>query len=149
MKYYFFVFLPLFLVSCAGSENKSKEMKPKSEDYKAIEGVIQNYFDGWLTGDTALIGSAMHSTCNLKFVREGKIDSRDRERYLSGFKPRPHLENAEGRILSIDITRTAAEAKIELETEKRLFTDYFNLLKEGDRWYITDKVSTNISKEEK
>lgn len=33
------------------------------------------------------------------------------------------------------------------ETAERLFTDYFNLLKEGDRWYITDKVSTNIAKE--
>ena len=108
--------------------------------------VIQNYFDGWLTGDTNLVGSAMHATCNLKYVKDGKISKRNRTEYLSGFKPRPRLENAEGRILSIDITRTAAEAKVELETENRLFTDYFNLLKEGDRWYITDKVSTNISK---
>lgn len=116
-------------------------------DKMAIEQVIQNYFDGWLTGDTTLVGSAMHSTCNLKYVKDGKISKRNRTEYLSGFKPRPRLENAEGRILSIDITRTAAEAKIELETENRLFTDYFNLLKEGDRWYITDKVSTNIKKE--
>ena len=108
--------------------------------------VIQNYFDGWLTGDTTLVGSAMHATCNLKYVKDGKISKRNRTEYLSGFKPRPRLENAEGRILSIDITRTAAEAKVELETENRLFTDYFNLLKEEDRWYITDKVSTNISK---
>jgi len=36
----------------------------------------------------------------------------------------------------------AAEAKIELETEKYLFTDYFNLLKKDNRWYITDKLST-------
>jgi hypothetical protein len=119
----------------------------KSEDYLAIEEVIGKYFDGWLTGDSTLVGAAMHSTCNLKFVRDGKVVRRDRTNYLSGFKPRPRLENAEGRILSIDITRTAAEAKIELETETRLFTDYFNLLKEGDRWYITDKVSTSISKE--
>ena len=83
---------------------------------------------------------------------------RNRTQYLGGFKPCPRLENAEGRIISIDITRTAAEAKIELETEKRLFTDYlpiiyrlftdyFNLLKEGNHWYITDKVSTDVSKE--
>lgn len=94
-----------------------------------------------------MVGSAMHRSCHLKFVQEGEISIRDRNQYLSGFKPRPRLENAEGRILSIDITRTAAEAKIELETESRLFTDYFNLLKEGDRWYITDKVSTNERKE--
>ncbi len=119
---------------------------PKSADEKAIEGVIQNYFDGWLTGDTTLIGGAMHSSCHLKFVRDGKIEMRSRNQYLSNFKPRPRLANAEGRIISIGITRTAAEAEVELETENRLFTDYFNLLKEGDRWYITDKVSTNIAK---
>lgn len=142
--------LPLFLFlltqSTYAQENQTS-VKTKSDDHIAIEAVIQNYFDGWLTGDTTLVGSAMHSSCNLKFVRDGKISTRNRKSYLSGFKPRPRLQNAEGRIKSIDITRTAAEAKIELETESRLFTDYFNLLKEGNRWYITDKVSTSISKE--
>ncbi len=157
MKYLTFALLVLFLFTqCAPSESSNEETAieetqpeeaPKSEDELAIEAVIQNYFDGWLTGDTTLVGSAMHSSCHLKFVRDGQVEMRNREAYLSGFKPRPRLENAEGRILSIDITRTAAEAKIELETENRLFTDYFNLLKEGDRWYITDKVSTSISKE--
>lgn len=121
--------------------------KKVSPDHLEIEKVINNYFNGWLTGDTLLLGSAMHSTCHLKFVRDGKISHRNRNQYLSGFKPRPRLANAEGRIIDIDITRSAAEAKVELETEKRLFTDYFNLLKEGERWYITDKVSTNVSKE--
>ena len=138
----------LFFASCTENVKETETTETKSEDHLAIEQVIQNYFDGWLTGDTTLVGSAMHSTCNLKFVRDGKISRRDRTQYLSGFKPRPRLENAEGRILSIDITRTAGEAKIELETETRLFTDYFNLLKEGERWYITDKVSTSLSKEE-
>lgn len=143
------LFSLLLFISCNPKLVEEQTNKTKSTDEIAIEKVIQNYFDGWLTGDTTLVGSAMHSTCNLKYVRDGKISRRDRIQYLSGFKPRPRLQNAEGRILSIDITRTAAEAKIELETEKRLFTDYFNLLKEGERWYITDKVSTSISKETK
>ncbi len=148
MKHQLLLVLLLIIFSqCSEKQENPQSEKPKSDDYAAIESVIQNYFDGWLTGDTTLVGSAMHSSCNLKFVREGKIDIRTRSRYLSGFQPRPRLQNAEGRIISIDITRTAAEAKIELETENRLFTDYFNLLKEGNRWYITDKVSTNISKE--
>jgi len=148
MKFILFTLSLVFLVSC--TQNKRPVVKPleKTEDYTAIEGVIQNYFDGWLTGDTTLVGSAMHSSCNLKFIRDGKLDRRDRTQYLSGFRPRPRLEDAEGRIISIDITRTAAEAKIELETADRLFTDYFNLLKVGPRWYITDKVSTSIAKTE-
>lgn len=137
----------LFLASCQQKVEEVSVVKEQSEDYLAIEQVIENYFNGWLTGDSTLVGMAMHSSCHLKFVLDGKIEKRNRTAYLSGFKPRPRLEDAEGRILSIDITRTAAEAKIELETKTRLFTDYFNLLKEGDRWYITDKVSTSISKE--
>ncbi len=148
MKIILYSTLLLFLFSCTEQQKDELTLHTNTEDHLAIEGVIQNYFDGWLTGDTTLVGSAMHATCNLKFVREGKIDRRNRTQYLSGFKPRPRLKNAEGRILSIDITRTAAEAKIELETADRLFTDYFNLLKEGNRWYITDKVSTNIAKPE-
>ena len=136
----------LVCIQCTQKDVVAQEPPIKTADHIAVEAVIQNYFDGWLTGDTILVGSAMHKSCHLKFIRDGKIDIRNRAQYLGGFKPRPRLENAEGRIISIDITRTVAEAKIELETESRLFTDYFNLLKEGDRWYITDKVSTNITK---
>ncbi len=150
MRYYLFAtLLVICFVQCTQNQQSvEKQPEPKSKDYLAIESVIQNYFDGWLTGDTTLVGGAMHHSCHLKFVRDGKFDMRNRTQYLSGFKPRPRLENAEGRIISIDITRTAAAAEVELETENRLFTDYFNLLKEGNRWYITDKVSTNIAKEE-
>ena len=145
----------MILCSIAFTQCQEKPSEPKTTtsiiekttDEIAVEGVIQNYFDGWLTGDSTLVGSAMHKSCHLKFVRNDTIRMRNRTKYLSGFKPRPRLPNAEGRILSIDIVRTAAEAKIELETETRVYTDYFNLLKEGDRWYITDKVSTSIAKE--
>ena len=141
----FGILIVILFIQC----HSSKEIQSTANnnpDRQAIEGVIQNYFDGWLTGDTSLIGSAMHESCNLKFIRDGKFGKRTRTEYLSFFKPRPRLANSEGRILTIDITKNAGAAKIELETEKRLFTDYFNLLKEGERWYITDKVSTSITK---
>lgn len=145
--FFFFQCGPKQVKKIQGVQNKQKSEKTASSpDELAIKKVINNYFEGWLTGDTSLIGSAMHSTCHLKFVRKNKVDIRNRTEYLSNFKPRPRLPNAEGRIISIDITRTAAEAKVELETVSRLFTDYFNLLKENNRWYITDKVSTNIEK---
>lgn len=151
MKQLFFIsFCILCLTQCKEQTSDTSTTATnieKTKDQIAIEGVIQNYFDGWLTGDTTLVGSAMHKSCHLKFIRNDTIRIRNRTQYLSGFKPRPRLANAEGRIISINITRNAAEAKIELEIETRIYTDYFNLLKEGNRWYITDKVSTNIAKE--
>ena len=44
------------------------------EDKKAIEATIENYFEGWLTGDTTLIGSAMHPSCHLKFFPRGEYE---------------------------------------------------------------------------
>lgn len=137
MKLFFSIFFLAFALTSASSQ---------TSDLQLIEGTIQNYFDGWLTGDTTLVGSAMHATCNLKFIRDGKVARRDRTNYLSGFKPRPRLADSEGHIVNIDITNNAAAAKVVLDTPNRHFTDYFNLLKEGDRWYITDKVSTSYSK---
>ena len=147
MKHFIFIaFCLLVLTQCQEKQSTAIDVSAKTPDQIAIEGVIQNYFDGWLTGDTTLVGSAMHKSCHLKFVRNDTVRMRNRTQYLNGFKPRPRLANAEGRIISINITRTAAEAKIELEIPNRIYTDYFNLLKEGNRWYITDKVSTNIAK---
>ncbi|MBK8429451.1 MAG: nuclear transport factor 2 family protein [Lewinellaceae bacterium] len=37
-------------------------------------------------------------------------------------------------------------AKYELETPKALFTDYFNLIKTNEGWFIVDKISTRVDK---
>ena len=137
-------FIFLLLLSCSALSAQNETLP---DDKANIEQTIQNYFDGWLTGDSTLIGSAMHRSCNLKYFPRGEYGSRTRNQYLSGFKPRPRLKDAEGRIISLDITRNAAAAKVELEIPGRVFTDYFNLLRIEGRWYIMDKISTNISTE--
>ena len=42
----------------------------------------------------------------------------------------------------MDITNNMGSAKVEISTEKDLFTDYFNLMKTNEGWVIADKVST-------
>ena len=143
MKKYFIITLALVLASFGQMQGQDNT----SADIDMIQGTIQNYFDGWMTGDSSLLSKAMHSTCNLKFVRDGQLVRMDKKQYVGNFKPRPRLKDTEARIVSVDITRNAASAKVEIITPKRHFTDYFNLLKEGESWYITDKVSTNISRQ--
>ena len=133
-------------LSCAADKNDNISLNPET---KEIEKTIEMYFDGWLTGDTTKIGTAMHSTCQLKNIKDEDVVIYNRATYLSFFKPRPKLENAGGKILAIDITGPIASAKVELETTERLFTDYFNLMKLNNQWYIVDKISTNVSKVEK
>jgi aldose sugar dehydrogenase len=107
-----------------------------------IENTIQLYFDGWATGDTSKLGIAMHASCHLKNFREGKFIEFTRAQYLNLFKPREKNKNITTRIVFVDVTNNMASAKVEISTEKDLFTDYFNLMKTNEGWFIVDKVST-------
>ncbi|AXY76871.1 hypothetical protein D3H65_24030 [Paraflavitalea soli] len=111
-----------------------------------IENMIQLYFDGWATGDTVKLGKAMHSSCHLKNYRDGKFIEYSRNQYLSLFKPHERPQNLSTRIVSIDITNNMGSAKVEISTERDLFTDYFNLMKTNEGWVIADKVSTRTSR---
>jgi aldose sugar dehydrogenase len=114
----------------------------------AAEATINLYFDGWATGDTAKVGKAMHESCHLKFYREGKFTDMDRATYLGRFKQPPHErdKNLITRIVLLDITVNIASAKTEIITAKDIFTDYFNLIKTDDGWFIVDKVSVRTPK---
>jgi len=124
----------------------SSEIYAQTDERASIEKTIQLYFDGWMTGDTTKVGKAMHSTCHLKVYRDKTFRNVNRTQYLSGFKPHAKEEGTFGRIKMIDFTGNIASAKCELETPKAIFTDYFNLIKVEDFWYIVDKVSTRVDK---
>ncbi len=119
-----------------------------SAEKAAAEATINLYFDGWATGDTAKVGKAMHNTCHLKFYREGKFTDMDRATYLSRFKQPPHERDKDliTRIALMDITGNIASAKAEIITAKDIFTDYFNLIKTDEGWFIVDKVSVRTPK---
>lgn len=111
-------------------------------DRQLIEEVIQLYFDGWATGDTTKVGKAMHASCQLKNYSNGKFTLYTRNQYLGLFKPHDRPRNLVTRIVSVDITNNMGSAKVEISTERDLFTDYFNLMKTTEGWVIADKVST-------
>lgn len=154
MKSIAFLLPLLFLMFSCEQQNSNEKTaeeitkKPikKSADEVLIEQTIETYFDGWINNDTSKIGSAMDITCQLKNIREEKVIIFDRATYLGFFKPGPPKENSHGKIISIDVTGPIAAAKVELETPKRLYTDYFNLMKLKDGWFIVDKISRSIAK---
>jgi aldose sugar dehydrogenase len=132
------LFLGLFsLLFSAFSQNQN----PPTERQQ-IEETIQLYFDGWATGDTIKLGKAMHASCHLKNYNNGKFADFSRARYLSVFRPHDRPANLSTRIVSIDITNNMGSAKVEISTATDLFTDYFNLMKTNEGWFIADKVST-------
>ncbi|RYE35457.1 MAG: PQQ-dependent sugar dehydrogenase, partial [Sphingobacteriales bacterium] len=111
-------------------------------DRQLIENTLQRYFDGWATGDTVKLGGAMHASCHLKNYNNGKFVIFSRNQYLSLFKLHERTKNLKTHIVSVDITNNMGSAKVELSTQRDLFTDYFNLMKTSEGWFIADKVST-------
>ena len=135
--------LILAVVLCAGFLSAlSQNISPERQ---LIENTIQLYFDGWATGDTSKLGKAMHASCHLKNFSNGKFTQYSRNEYISLFKPRERPKNLSTRIVTLDITNNMGSAKVEISTERDLFTDYFNLMKTNEGWVIADKVSTRTS----
>jgi aldose sugar dehydrogenase len=124
----------------------AKGQSTTATERQQAETTIQLYFDGWATGDTSKIGKAMHSTCHLKFFRDGLFTDMTRAEYLGRFKPRPRPDGLTARIVTLDMTDNIASAKTEIDTGKDVFTDYFNLIKTNEGWFIVDKVSVRRSK---
>lgn len=134
----------LFLGLCLTVFTLNAQTPNPLTDRQQIENTIQLYFDGWATGDTNKLGKAMHATCHLKNFREGKFYDISRLDYLSRFKPRERDKNLTTHIVYVDITENkVAGAKVEINTATLKFTDYFNLMKTSEGWFIVDKISTN------
>jgi hypothetical protein len=116
-------------------------------DKEQITAAIETYFHGWATSDTAIISKAMHTSCHLKYFRDGKFTDVTKNQYLANFKaPKPREASTKTSILSMDITGNIAQAKTEIETDKAIFIDYFNLIKSNEGWLIVDKISTRTDK---
>ncbi len=138
---YLLIFFALFICACSINKPTQASNDPKEE--ALIRQTIDTYFEGWMTGDTTKLGKAMHATCQLKNVKDNEVLLFDRATYLGFFKLRPRRENSGGRVISINITNDIAAAKCEIFTPKRLYTDYFNMMKIDEEWYIVDKIATN------
>lgn len=139
-------FLTLVALCLFVSQSASAQNAANQTDWRLVENTIELYFDGWATGDTAKLDKAMHFSCRLKNFRDGKFLEYDKATYLGFFKPRPRPKNLQTRIVSIDITDIIGSAKTEIITENEVFTDYFNLMKTNEGWFIVDKVAVRIPK---
>ncbi len=150
------IILCFLSVLCSACLSSQENLNPKNQNEPSmarnkekITNTIEMYFEGWMTGDTTKIGAAMHRTCQLKNIKNDDVVIYDRATYLGFFKPRERRKNAGGKIVSIDITGDTASAKCEIHTEERLYTDYFNMMKLKDRWYIVDKIASSIVRSKK
>lgn len=107
-----------------------------------VRRALEHYLQGHATGDGNHHRAAFHPQANLYWVRDGALNTRTSEQYAAGSPGRPPADEAQRkrRIMSIDISGTAAIAKIELDYPNVRFIDYMSLLKIDGEWKIIAKI---------
>ena len=117
----------------------------ESEDKKLIGDVLQNYFSGYLNAESDLVSKAFHSETNLFSVDNEKLDKTTMTDWIKNIRSRKEkgdLRQAHSEIMSIDVTDSAAVAKVSLTFAKFKFTDYLSLLRIEGSWRIIGKIYT-------
>lgn len=115
----------------------------QKSDLELVKETVQNYLDGGTYGDTAKMAKVFHPSATMKFVdvKTGEFRDVPIAKYLEGGKANAGKKSDRNtRILTIDITGTAAQAKIELDYPTTKLTDYFNLLKINGEWKVVSKI---------
>lgn len=136
-RFYLFAFAFSF---CFLTFNNAAQAQTEVSDHDAITATIGHYFEGGAKSNIEEFKKALHPKTFLKFVRKGKYVEIDMPRYY-GFYKSGKINERTSQILSIDITGTAAAAKIRIIGKRRIFTDYFTLLRLKDGWKIVSKTS--------
>ena len=104
--------------------------------------MLQKYLDGTALGKPELVTEAFLPSLEVQYLGENdQLMRRAGPDYISRIEVGKEVPRV-GRIVSIDATEKSAMAKIEIEWNGRLYTDYLLLLKvEGD-WRISNKIAT-------
>lgn len=115
----------------------------KSE-IEAISETLMHYIEGTASGEPERVKKAFHPDLNLYSVAGDSLRVWYGQDYVGGIKE-GRKSSRDGRIVSIDFENNAAMAKVEIVIpNRRIFTDYFLLLKYQGTWKIIHKSYTSV-----
>lgn len=116
--------------------------RAQDSDLEQIREVIGYYFEGHATGVASHFEKAFHSEAKLFWIRDGQLSQRTSAEYISRARGVPPEDESERkrRIVSIDVSGTAAVVKVELDYPSALIYDYMSMLKVDGSWKIINKT---------
>ena len=130
--------LVLLLVIISLHLEKTYAQAVKS-DLDQVTELLIDYIEGTANGQPERLRKAFHPDFNLYTVAKDTLWIRSGEQYIANIKA-GEKTNRVGRIISIDLEKDAAMAKVEILIPNfRIFTDYFLILKYGGAWKIVHK----------
>lgn len=114
----------------------------KDAEVAAVKAAVNHYLMGHATGEGAHHAMVFHSVANLYWIDNGELKTRTGAEYIAGSSGKPAPDEAQRKrwIEAVDVTGTAAVAKVVLDYPTIKFTDYFTLLKVGNEWRIVNKI---------
>ena len=113
-----------------------------SPEEPAVRAALEHYLAGHATGDPKEFRQAFHDEARLMWIRDNALMQRSDDEYIAGATGEPAPDEAQRKrwIESIQITGSAASAKIVLDYPNAVLTDYMQLLKTPDGWRIVNKI---------
>lgn len=112
-------------------------------EIEQISKTLMDYIEGTANGEPDRLREAFDKDFNLYFVKNDSLQVWSGEGYVSRIQE-GKKSNRVGRIISIDQEGDAATAKVEIDMpgRKRIYTDFFLLLKMKGKWKIIHKSFT-------
>ena len=114
----------------------------QSAEEAAVRAALEHYFRGHATGQGEHFRKVFHADSKLYAIRDGKFWNITSEQYISRASGTAPADEAKRKrtIESVDITGSAAIAKVVLDYPQVKFTDYMSLLKVDGTWMIVNKT---------
>jgi hypothetical protein len=114
-----------------------------SPEEAAVKETLMNYLEGGTNGDTVRMNKAFHPSASMKYVdyKTGEYKDVPIKDFLDRLKANAGKKNGrKTRIVYVNISGTAAQARLEIDGGTFYFHDYMNLLKINNEWKIVSKI---------
>ena len=127
----------LLLLSIALLSNVN--LQAQDGELEAIRTTLNYYLDGGTNNDFEMLKKAFHPNATMKSYGENYQEYNALDFFGSRMKPGPK-QDRKTKIVSVSISGTAANAKLEIAYPTFSFIDYMNLLKIDGEWKIVGKI---------
>ncbi|MBN35058.1 MAG: lumazine-binding protein [Rhodospirillaceae bacterium] len=119
-------------------------MNTRSDDvaeFDAITATVQHYIDGAREGSGATMKVAFHDNAQIFGYGQGGLFAALIQELFDRVDVTGPAPETQARIVSIEISKTVATVRLELDQwAGRRFTDFFTLLKIDGTWTIMNKA---------
>ena len=128
----------------AGAAGLTAATRTRPDEQAIRRHIERYYFEGVRHSDTAAAHRAFHPVAVMYSIRDGKLAERTILDWLTAIAERapkpPRPDAVQRRVVSVDVTGSAAMAKTELVQPEAVVIDYLSLLKVDGEWTIVGKI---------